>query len=68
MEKIKYIHTKLRKFCNVNKVVTCTLWKLWKCMMKNYMFLMVSWERQVPRGTKCCLKNSNYVRNWKIYE
>jgi hypothetical protein len=22
--------------CNVNKVVVCTLWKLWKWMMKSY--------------------------------
>jgi hypothetical protein len=31
------------------------------------MFLMMFWKRQVPRGTKCGLKNQNYVirMNWK---
>jgi hypothetical protein len=32
------------------------------------MFLMMmSWKRQVPRGTKCYLKNQNYVirKKWK---
>jgi hypothetical protein len=29
------------------KVVVCTLWKLWKWMMKSYMFLMMSWKSQV---------------------
>jgi hypothetical protein len=31
------------------------------------MFLMMSWKRQVPRGTKCCLENQNYVirKDWK---
>jgi hypothetical protein len=44
-------------FCNVNKVVVCTLWK----------WMMMSWKRQLPRGAKCCLKNQNYVirMNWK---
>jgi hypothetical protein len=30
-------------------------------MMKNYVFLMMSWKRQVQRGTKCCLKNQKNV-------
>jgi hypothetical protein len=35
----------------------CTLWKLWKWILKNNMFLMMmSWKRQVPRGTKCYQK------------
>jgi hypothetical protein len=58
MEKNKIQKT---KFCNVNKVVVCMLWKLWKSMMKSYMFLMMSWKRKVLRRTKCCLKNQNYV-------
>jgi hypothetical protein len=31
-------------------------------MMKNYVFLMMSWKRQVQRGTKCCLKNQKNVK------
>jgi hypothetical protein len=33
------------------------------------VFLMIFWRRQVPRGTKCCLRNQNYVirKNWKNY-
>jgi hypothetical protein len=37
------------------------MWKLWKWMMKSYMFLMMSWKSQVPRGTKSCRKNQNYI-------
>jgi hypothetical protein len=25
------------------------------------LFLMMSWKKQVSRGTKCCLKKQNYV-------
>jgi hypothetical protein len=38
-KKIKY---KINNVCSVNKVVVCTLWKLWKWMMESYMFLMMS--------------------------
>jgi hypothetical protein len=29
--------------------------------MKDYVFLMMPWKRQVQRGTKCCLKNQKNV-------
>jgi hypothetical protein len=47
-------------FCNVNKVVVCTLWRLWNWMMKRYVPDDVL-EEASPRGTECCLKNQNYV-------
>jgi hypothetical protein len=35
--------------------------------MDDEEFLMISWKRQMPRGTKWCQKNRNYVirKHWK---
>jgi hypothetical protein len=64
-------NTKQTKFCNVNKVAVCTLWKLWKWMTKSYMFLMMSWKRQVPREVPNVAKKikiTSSQRIGKIYE
>jgi hypothetical protein len=37
-------------FCSVNKVVVCTVWKLWKWMMKSYMLLMI--YQMLPKRSK----------------
>jgi hypothetical protein len=37
-------------FCNDNTVVVCTLWKLWKRMMKSYMFRDIPNEMKTSEG------------------